>query len=372
MTLRETHKPSVRPHPRADRIRAATSAASPLAIWIALGAVYVVWGSTYLAIRVADETLPPFLMAATRFLVAGGLLYLWAVRRGDTETDRPTWRQWRSAFVVGTLLLLGGNGGVVWAEQHVASGTVALLVAAVPIWMVIVGRVGYGERISLRAVIGLGVGFGGLALLVGNSVRDSAGGHTSLFAVVVVLLASLSWAAGSLHSRYAPLPKRALVTVGMEMVAGSVSLAIFSALSGELAHLHPSRFSLPSILGLGYLIVFGSWIGFVAYIWLLRVAPTSLVGTYAYVNPVVAVFLGWLLLDETITARTLLAAAVIVMGVALVVSAKRVVPGDPADAAPAVATPPARRAAEDARRTPGPAPARTPLGAPSPRPGAAP
>jgi drug/metabolite transporter (DMT)-like permease len=292
-------------------------AASTAMIWTALGTVYVIWGTTYLAIRVVNETLPPLLSASVRFLVAGALLYAWSIRRGDHQGDRPTRVQWRSAVIVGLLLMLGGNGGVVLAETTIPSGIAALLVALVPLWMALLDRLFFGGHLQTRAVVGLVAGFGGAALLLGSG----ASGDVDVVGMLLVVGASLSWAVGSLYSRKAPLPRRPFVGMGMEMLAGGVVLGLAGILAGELGDLDATTFSRASIIGLLYLIVFGSWIGFTAYLWLLRVARTSLVSTYAYVNPVVAVFLGWLLLDEQVGPRTLVAGGVIVASVALIISA---------------------------------------------------
>jgi drug/metabolite transporter (DMT)-like permease len=302
--------------------------ASPLLVWLALGAVYVIWGSTYLAIRYAIRTIPPFLMGSIRFLIAGAVLYAWAIRRGDREGDRPTWRQWRAATIAGGLLLLGGNGGVVWAEQKVPIGIVAIVIAMVPIWMALMDRLFFGQRLPGWAVVGLVLGFGGLVLLIGGP------GHGQLNAagLAAAVGASLTWSAGSLYARRAPLPRRQLVGTGMEMLAGGALLGLAALAAGEFAKFHPTAISAQSLWATAYLVVFGSWIGFASYVWLLRVAPTSLVSTYAYVNPVIAVFLGWAFLDEALKARTLVAAAIIVVGVALIISARKIAPGDPADA----------------------------------------
>src|SRR3990170_3969957 len=179
-------------------------------IWLALWAVYIIWGTTYLAIRVVNETLPPLLSASVRFLVAGSLLYAWTVRRGDAESDRPTKIQWRSAAIIGTLLLLGGNGGVVWAEKTIPSGIAALLVALVPLWMALLDRLFFGGHLRARAIVGLVAGFGGAALLLGSG----ASGDVDLVGMLFVVGASLSWALGSLWSRTAPLPKRPFVGRG--------------------------------------------------------------------------------------------------------------------------------------------------------------
>ena len=286
-------------------------------IWVALCAVYVIWGTTYLAIRVVNETLPPLLAAAVRFLVAGALMYAWTVRRGDRAGDRPGRVQWKAAAIVGTLLVLGGNGGVVWAERTIPSGLAALLIALVPLWMALLDRVVFHRHLGARTVVGLVAGFGGAALLVGGE----AAGSVDLVGMLFVVGASLSWSIGSLYSRKAPLPSRPFVGVGMEMLIGGLALAVVGIAVGELGRIDAARFSRASLIGLLYLIVFGSWIGFSAYLWLLRVARTSLVSTYAYVNPVVAVLLGWMFLDETVTVRTLVAGGIVVAAVALIISA---------------------------------------------------
>lgn len=289
------------------------------AIWSAMWAVYIVWGSTYLAIAVVVETFPPFLSAAIRFLIAGGFLYAWAIRRGDREGDRPTLRQWRAAAIVGGALLFGGNAMVVWAEQTVPSGIAALLVGTVPLWMALIGGLVLRERTRWREALGIVVGFGGVALLVGPI---GGGGAFDPWGVAAVLFASISWASGSLYARRAPLPKRPLVGIAMEMLAGGVILTIVAGVTGELWRVEWGAISLASWVGTAYLVVFGSLVGFAAYAWLLRVAKTSLVATYAYVNPVIAVLLGWAFLSEPVTARTLIAGLVIVGAVALIVSSR--------------------------------------------------
>lgn len=280
----------------------------------AFAAVYILWGSTYLAIRFAIETLPPFLMAGVRFLIAGAMLYAWARTRPGAA--RPTLGNWRGTAIVGALLLVGGNGGVVWAEQRVPSGIAALLVAVVPLWIVLLEwmRRG-GKRPSAGVLAGVLVGLGGLGLLVNPG---SGSGSVDPVGIGVLALASLSWAVGSLYSRHADLPRSPLIGTGMEMLWGGVLLLAIGVLSGEARHVSVGSISTSSLLALGYLITFGSLIGYTAYTWLLQVATPSLVSTYAYVNPVVAVFLGWALASEPVTARTLVAAAVILAGVALI------------------------------------------------------
>src|SRR5688500_4985453 len=280
----------------------------------AFAAVYVIWGSTYLAILYAIETLPPFLMAGARFLVAGAVLYGWARLRG---VPRPRGLHWRSAAIVGALLLLGGNGGVVWAGQRVPSGLAALLVATVPVWMVSLEWLRGGTRPTRGVVAGLLLGMAGLAMLIGPGEFAGGRGADTLGAIVLVI-ASLSWATGSIYSRGAPLPKSPLLTTGMEMLAGGVLLAILGLATGELGRLDVGAATAKSWLSLLYLILFGSLVGFTAYIWLLKVSTPAKVSTYAYVNPVVAVMLGWLFASEPLSLRMLLAAAVIIAGVALI------------------------------------------------------
>jgi drug/metabolite transporter (DMT)-like permease len=286
--------------------------------WAALGIVYLVWGSTYLAIRIAIETLPPFLMAATRFLVAGSVLFVFSTMRRRGRAQDPIGpAQWRAAAIVGAALLLGGNGGVVWAERRIASGVAALLVAMLPLWMAILDRVCFGRRLSRRGMLGVALGFCGLVLLVGRVDR----GGVDPVGALVCMLASFSWAAGSVYARTAPLPHRPLVATAMEMLAGGSLLAVVGVAAGELGRVQLDAFSIRSVLALAYLIVFGSLLAFSAYIWLLHSAPLPLVATYAYVNPVVAVMLGWALLDEPITPQMMLAGAIIVIAVALIAGA---------------------------------------------------
>jgi drug/metabolite transporter (DMT)-like permease len=287
-------------------------------VWAALVAVYIVWGSTYLAIRVTVETIPPLLSAAVRFLVAGAILYALTIRRGDAAGDRPRVIHWRSAAVIGALMLFGGNGLVSVAEQRVPSGLASLVIASVPLWMVAIRVSLLGERVRWLETAGLVLGFGGIVLLADPFGQSGA----DLVGVGTLLVASLAWASGSLFARRAPLPARPLVGTAMQMLAGGAVLTVAATAAGEWADLDVTAISLESLLGLGFLIVFGSLVGFASYVWLLRSARTTLVSTYAYVNPIVAVFLGWAILGEAVTSRTLLAGAVIVTAVALIVSAR--------------------------------------------------
>jgi drug/metabolite transporter (DMT)-like permease len=303
-----------------------------LGVVAALATVYVVWGSTYLGIALAIETLPPLLMAGARFLLAGALLYAVA-RRLDGGSARPDVRQWRAALLTGVLLLAVGNGGVSWAEQTVPTGVAALVIATIPLWVVVLDRVFFGARLTWRAVLGVAIGFAGVAVLVdpaGPGGVDPAGG-------LVLVLAAVGWACGTLLSRGQTLTAPPLVAAGMQMLAGGAVLVVGGVLGGELGELRLADVSARSLAGFVYLVLFGSLLAFSAYVWVLRNARTSLVATYAYVNPVVAVALGWLVLEEGVGLRMIVAGGIIVASVALIVSA----PPARASAAPAGSTPPA-------------------------------
>lgn len=282
----------------------------------AFAAVYILWGSTYLAIRFAVETLPPLLMAGVRFVIAGTLLLAWSRLR--ERSAPPTKTDWRTGLVAGALLLLGGNGAVVWAEQRVPSGMAALLVAVVPLWMVLLDwlRPG-GRRPAVPVFIGLGLGLVGLGLLVGPEALHG-GGDISLTGAAVLMGGSLSWAIGSLYTKSAPHPTSANIGSGTQMFAGGICLLVVGSLGGELAQLDPAHVTARSLYSVLYLIVFGSLIGFTAYLYMLAHSSTARASTYAYVNPVVAVLLGWAIAHEPVTWRTLLAAAVILAGVAII------------------------------------------------------
>ena len=289
-------------------------------IWLALIALYISWGLTYLAIRFAVETMPPFLMAAVRFLIAGGILYVLRRAMGDPSPGKI---EWRSAAIVALFLLIGGNGGLTWAEQFVPSGIAALLVGSAPLWMALIDALRPGGRKpNLLTWIGLLLGFGGIVLLIGPS--NLAGDQQSVnpVGVAVLLLAAISWAIGSLYTRDAVLPESPLLGTGMEMLAGSAGFFILSLLSGEWARLEVTEISSRSLVGFAYLVVIGAWVGFVAYTWLLRVASTPLVSTYAYVNPLIAIFAGYFLAGELLTSRIMVAALIIVGAVALITLAR--------------------------------------------------
>jgi drug/metabolite transporter (DMT)-like permease len=288
---------------------------------VAFATVYIVWGSTYLAIRVAVETLPPFLLAAARFLIAGSMMFTWLRLRG---VAMPAKNQWFNAAIAGVLMLLGGNGLVVWAEQSVCSSLAALVVALTPVWFALLdwARPG-GKRPALYIWVGIVVGFVGVTLLVTG--RNSAGASVTRnpWGVAALVVAGFSWAAGSLWSRYNAKPDSPWMNAALQMMCGGVALLALSLFHGEPAHFHFAQASAQSWWAFLYLVVFGSWIGFSAYVWLLKASTPSRVATYAYVNPVIAVLLGRLWLHEPLGMRTLWAAAIILAGVVVTTLPKR-------------------------------------------------
>jgi drug/metabolite transporter (DMT)-like permease len=299
----------------------------------AFAALYLIWGSTYLAIKVAVETLPPFLMAGIRFAIAGAILYAYARAAG---AGKPSAANWKAASIVGAGLLLGGNGGLVWALQRLPSGVSAILVATTPLWMVGLDwiRPG-GVRPAPRVIAGLLLGLLGIALLVGP--EKAAGGGLDPAGAGAILLATLSWAAGSIYARHAPLPASSLLATAMEMLAGGVLLTVLAIAAGEADKFSPGDVSARSAAGFLYLLLVGSLVGFTAYVWLLKVSSPARVSTYAYVNPVVAVLLGWAFAGEELTPRMLVAAAVVVGAVAAITTAS----SRPARSAAPPAPPPA-------------------------------
>lgn len=289
----------------------------------AFAAVYIFWGSTYLAIKYAIETLPTFLMAGSRFLIAGSILCVWA--RLSPDYEKPTFAHWRTSFIVGTLLLLGGNGCVVLAEHYIPSSLAALLIAVEPFWIVLLSWLWLGgNRPNWKVALGLLVGFVGVYLLVAN--RDSAAnaanadGSGQIIGAFLVMFGAFCWALGSIYGVRATTPKSSVLTSGMQMLAGGFVLILLGTLTGEWSKFNFADVSTSSWFGFVYLIIFGSIVGFTAYSWLLKVSPPSLVATYAYVNPVVAVFLGWLIAGESLTVQMLIGAGIIVGSVALITS----------------------------------------------------
>ncbi|MDF2926176.1 MAG: multidrug transporter [Paenibacillaceae bacterium] len=293
-------------------------AAESSRLWViaaALVAVYIFWGGTYLGMKVAIETIPPFIMAGVRFLTAGGLLYAAARLKG---VPHPAPGEWKQAGIVGALLLLGGNGVVAWAEQKVPSAIASLLVATVPLWIILLNWTGGSrKRPSPGVILGMLLGMAGLAVLVWNSGGTSGSGLSTL-GFVALLLASISWAFGSLYSRTAKLPSSPLMSTAVQMLAGGALLMIMSLLLGDWSKLQVELISLRSLAALGYLILFGSVIGYTAYIWLLKNADPAWVSTYAFVNPIVAVFLGWFLGNEQLGANSLASAAIIIAAVIII------------------------------------------------------
>ena len=279
-------------------------------IWIALIALYIVWGSTYLGIKVAIETIPPFFHGAVRFLISGLIILAWQKAAGQ---ELPTRSQWKSTFIIGNLLLVGGNGLVSWAEQFIPSGIAALIIASVPLSLVILEalRPG-GVKPTWQAIVGLVIGFIGIFILAGPAEISGSATDLDTFGVVALLSATILWASGSIYSKNADLPKSSLMTTGAEMLMGSIGLLTVSILTGELNGWNPADVSGRSLAGLVYLITIGSIIGFGSYIWLLANAPISLVATYAYVNPIVAVILGYLFGNEALEPRIYLATAIII------------------------------------------------------------
>ncbi len=289
----------------------------------AFAAIYIFWGSTYLAIKYAIETLPTFLMAGSRFLIAGSILYVWACLSPDYE--KPSFAHWRTSLIVGTLLLLGGNGSVVLAEHYISSSLAALLVATEPFWIVLLSWLWLGGNCpNWKVALGLLIGFVGVYLLIGGqgsvaNVAD-ANGSGQLLGAFLVICGAFCWALGSIYGVRATTPKSSLLTSGMQMLSGGFVLLLVGTFSGEWSKFNVADVSTNSWLGFVYLIIFGSIVGFTAYSWLLKVAPPSLVATYAYVNPVVAVFLGWIIAGESLTMQMLIGAGIIVGSVALITS----------------------------------------------------
>lgn len=306
MIVPKPNPPRVQGH-RADSIKLA----------LAFAAIYLVWGSTYLAIRYAVETIPPLVAAGVRHTVAGGVLLAWACARGY----RPRREHWIAGAVVGAFFFLIGHGTLHWAEQHVASGLAALLIATEPMFILVLAWASGQQKISRLSALGLAVGVAGVAILTGVELNTKA---ASLLGLAAVLTGSLAWAAGVVISPKVTLPPDALARTAVPLVCGAVMLMIAAGATGEFRALHLSAVSLKSILGLAYLIVFGSIVAFTAYTWLLQRCPPALVATHTYANPVVAVLLGWLLASEPLTARVVLASVVILGAIVLIRKGERV------------------------------------------------
>ncbi len=320
---------------------ASSSSPSRAALIAGFATIYLVWGSTYLGIRIAVETLPPFLMAGARFLVAGAILGGFiAFTRGFKATAR----QWRDNALIGGFLCLGGNGLVSWAEQTVPSGIATLMVSVGPLFIVLLDWLAHaffrdgqrGSRPNTLTFTGLAVGFAGLVLLVGPSVLSEGAGHLEGSRVLGLLGACLFWSTGMIYTKYAREPAETFTGSAIQMLCGGIWLFVVSLLTGELSHFNPAGMSVRSVGAWAYLVAVGSLVGFTTFVWLMKHSTPTRVSTYAYVNPIVAVFLGWLVLHEPVSPRIFLAAAVIITGVVIITVAKGC---KPATKAPPVSAP---------------------------------
>jgi drug/metabolite transporter (DMT)-like permease len=294
----------------------ASNAKSQTAIILALSAVYVFWGGTYLAMKIAIETIPPFIMGGTRFLTAGLLVYIWGIYKGQEPPEKS---HWLYASLLGILMLLIGQGGIIWAQQYVPSGVAAIIFATVPLWMTLISWVCQGaQRPNNLVIFGLFLGFFGIVLQVKNSLLGVDINSNHWVGYIVLILAAVSWAWGSVYSRVFRLPASPLMSIALQMLTGGTFYTVVSLLKGEWKQFEVLSISLGSMLSLGYLILFGSIIGFGAYIWLLKVADPTMVSTYAYVNPVVAVFLGCTLAGEPLTLNDAVVAMLILTSVVII------------------------------------------------------
>jgi drug/metabolite transporter (DMT)-like permease len=291
---------------------------SPGLLAAGLATIYVVWGTTYLGIRVGVETIPPFFLSGVRYMLAGSLLFAWVALRGGLRQGWPSRRMWLSALITGTGLVAFGNGALSWGEQYLASGSAAIFIATVPLWMTVMARVFQSEAIQPMAAAGLGLGLAGLLVLVGPAAFSGG----PLIAMLACLLAALGWAAATVYSRSAPFPNNPFQVAGMQMFVGGVVVFLFSLASGDAARFQLAAVSLRSELAFVYLLFIGAILGFGVFIWLVKVAPLPLVATYAYINPVVAVVLGHFLLGEQVTVRTILGGGVVIVGVGLIVASQ--------------------------------------------------
>lgn len=301
-------------------------------VWLALGIVYVVWGSTYLAIRVLVETMPPLLSGGTRHVVAGLIIFGLLVARRGRGALRLRREEWLGGGFIGLALLLGGNGLVMLGERDVPSGLTALIVAVVPLCVVVLRRI-FGERVALGTIVGVVVGFAGVAVLI---IPEGVSGSVNFIGMLMIVGASFSWSVGTFFSKRLQLPRDPLASTGVQMLVGGLALSIAGALTGEAGLVKPEQFSTASLLSLGYLIIFGSVLAYTAYTWVLIHASVSRVSTYAYVNPVVAVALGAVLLNEKIDTTMVVGAAMIIVAVWLVIrtESRRAAPVGALDASP--------------------------------------
>jgi drug/metabolite transporter (DMT)-like permease len=296
----------------------ARAAASPVAVWAALLTLYVVWGSTYLGIAVAIDTIPPYVMGVMRFVVAGSVMLAWSIARNPGS--RPTLREVRDSAIVGAFLLGGAMGLVAVAEQTIPSGVAALLVALLPAWLVVLGRIFVGETISRPIVLGLVIGFAGVAIL---AAPWDTQGQLDPLGLAAILVSPVLWATGSIFSAHKAVePSDPTRAIAIQMLSGGVVMAVIGLVVGDWARFDPAAVSTTSLLAIVYLAAVGSIVGYTSYIWLLRHAPLAKIGTYAYVNPVVAFVLGAWLANEPVTPRTVAASVVILFAVALIVTVR--------------------------------------------------
>lgn len=313
-----------------DRSTSHAAGAPRALVLAAFAAIYVIWGSTYLAIKYAIETVPPFIMTGARFLIAGSVLYAWSMvraRRGGLDAERAqppsVARQWRDAFIVGALLIVGGTALVGWAELSVPSGITSLILATTPLWMVVMESAIESKQMPApRVIAGVVVGIAGLGVLVGPSLFSDTG-DMNLLGVASLTLAALTWSAGAMFSRRAAVPASPVRATAMQMIAGALLSTVVGLALGEHRRLSLAAISPASVIAVGYLVIAGALVGFTAYLWLMRVSTPSRVATHAYVNPVVAVLLGWAILGEAITTSTAIAMAIIVVAVVLIVGGPR-------------------------------------------------
>lgn len=297
----------------------ATVAPPKWQIYLAFAAVYIIWGSTYLAMKFAIETIPPLLMSAVRFVIAGSFLLAYCVL--VKKMPLPTWSQVKAPVITGFLLIMVGNGGMAWAEQTVPSSVAALLVATTPLWFAAFGWLFYGDnRPNIFMISGLVLGMTGMVVLIGPSQLN--GQAVDLGGTLIIMTGTLCWAFGSLYAAHTKNMAAPLVSTALQMLAGGLFLSVLALFHGDFEAFHVEKVSNKSLMALGYLIVFGSWVGYTSYSWLIRVVPPSQASTYAYVNPLVAVLLGWLLGGESITTQMLLAGAFILPGVVLILKSK--------------------------------------------------
>jgi len=289
-----------------------------LKVWLALWSVYIIWGSTYLAIRIAVETIPPFLMAAARMLAAGVILYAWMMASG---APKPTRREWKVTGVIGVFLLVGGNGLVTWSEQRLTSSVAAVIIGSMPLWIVLLDAIRPGGiKPHWLTVAGVLIGFLGIVILIDPFNLSQSSQSVDMIGALALVLAALSWSIGSIYGRenHAQLPKTPLLVSGMEMLIGGLGLLLVGTLTGEWSRLNLAAISPNSLFALGYLIFFGSIIAFASFSWLLGAAPTPLVATYAYVNPLVAIVLGNLIAQEPISLRLIFSTLLIIGAVVLI------------------------------------------------------